>query len=54
MGRDVAGAHVPFLDAIAVEAIQAPGRNVVLGIGDIDILGDGIDRYGIGDDDFPA
>ena len=52
MSRNVTSADVPFLLAITVKAIQATRRDIVLGIGNIDVLGDRIDGDTIGDDNI--
>ena len=52
MGWYVTGAHVPLFHAFRAEAVESPGRDIVLGVGDINFLGDGIDRHTIGHRDF--
>ena len=39
MGRNITRAHIPFLATITVETVETTWGDVILGIGDINVLG---------------
>ena len=52
VGRNVTRAHVPLFHAMAVKAIEPTRRDVVLGIGNVNVFSNWIYRNGIRDDDI--
>lgn len=52
MCGDIARADTPFVDAFARITVQYAARNVVLGVGDIDVAVSGVDGNAVGNHDI--
>ena len=49
MTGDVSCADLPRQAAVAAETVERPGRDIVAGIGDEDVVGTGMHRHAVGD-----